>query len=187
MGLAALAVLALSTPGTAAVTPSVATALDAAMTPGIGQKRLDEMVGTFKVTIRTWATPTSAPVNSSGVAIIGWVLGGRYLQSNISGFVGGQPFNGLGFTGYDNTAGVYQSTWMDNGSTGQVWYKGGFTPGSKSAVMKASVADPVTGKPSPLEMRMTIFPNGTHSTELWGMGTGTTMFKMMELHYTRSK
>lgn len=192
---AALLVSALgaATPGLAAVTATtpanavIAAALDKAMTPGEGQKRLNAMAGKFNVVIRTWVNPASAPVVSNGVSTSVWVLGGRYLQSTLSGFVAGAPFNGIGFTGYDNVAARYQTSWMDSGSTGQTWYSGGFKPGTSSAVMKATTADPVTGKPSPLELRLTIDAKGNHKTELWGTGTGSTLFKMMELTYTRTK
>lgn len=188
-----LSTLGFASPGVTAVAaaPSgnaaIAAALDKAMTPGEGQKRLNAMAGKFNVSISTWVTPTSKPVTSSAVSTSAWVLGGRYLQSNLSGTVAGAPFSGIGYTAYDNTAGQYQTTWMDNGSTGQVWYAGNFKPGTKSAVMKAMTSDPVTGKPSPLELRLSIDASGNHKTELWGTGTGTKLFKMMELTYTRTK
>ena len=69
----------------------------------------------------------------------------------------------------------------------QTWYKGGFDASGKSATMKASVPDTLTGKPTPLELRMKISADGGHVTELWGKGLGNKMFKMMELRYTRSK
>jgi hypothetical protein len=193
MALPAVAALGLAAPAMAvgaapsAVDAATAAALDKAMTPGAGQKRLDAMVGKFNVAIRAWATPAASPVASNALCTNVWTLGGRYLQSNLSGFVAGAPFNGIGYIAYDNSAGRYQATWMDTGSTAQTWYTGGFKPGTKSAVMKASTTDPVTGKPSPLELRMTIDANGNHKSELWGTGTGKKLFKMLELTYTRVK
>ena len=53
--------------------------------------------------------------------------------------------------------------------------------------MKATVANPLTAKPTPLELRLTIEGNGGHVTEIWGKGLGNTMFKLMELRYTKVK
>ncbi|MBK7744094.1 MAG: hypothetical protein IPI40_10685 [Betaproteobacteria bacterium] len=53
--------------------------------------------------------------------------------------------------------------------------------------MKSSIVNSSTGKPTPLELRMSLGASGGHVTQLWGQGFGTKMFKMMELQYTRIK
>lgn len=161
-------------------------ALDGAMTPGEGQKRLNPMVGTFNVKIRTWVHPSKPPVESTGSAVGVWVLGGRYVQTMLSSGNKDASFNGIGYAGYDNVAKIYQAAWMDDGSTAMVWYSGKLDSAGRAAVMKATTTNPVTGKPTPLELRLVISPDGTHASELWGTGLGTTMFKMMDLHYTRA-
>ena len=75
----------------------------------------------------------------------------------------------------------------DDGSTAVTLYTGNFNPDGKSATVKASIINASTGKPTPLELRMSLGANGGHVTQLWGMGLGTKMFKMMELQYTRTK
>ena len=164
-----------------------AKALAKAMTPGEGQKRLQAMIGTFDVAIRTWVDPSSPPIESSATSVGAWVLGDRYVQMMLSGDMQGQPFSGIGYIAFDNVSKLYQATWMDNGSTGMIWYQGGFDASGKSATMKGSVPDPLTGKPSPVELRMKLGDDGGHVTELWGKGLGSRMFRMMELRYTRSK
>ena len=158
-----------------------------AMTPGPGQARLDPMVGTFNVKIRSWVAPNKPPVESTAVSVSVWVLGHRYIQSMLSGYVLNEPFDGIGYTAYDNVSKTYQTAWMDSGSTGMTWYRGGFDGATKSARMKATVPNALTGKPTPLELRLSIAENGDHMTELWGQGEGSAMFKMMELRYTRAK
>lgn len=180
-----LAALAATAPASAL--PSPVAALDAAMTPGPAQARLNDLVGNFDVTISIWVTPDSTPITSNAAAVSTWVLDGRYVQTSLAGYVGGQPYKALGYVGYDNAGKVYQASWMDNESTAQTWYQGGFTAGSKSAVMSATTVNPVSGKKDPIELRMTIDGAGNHVTELWGTGGGTKTFKMMELRYTRSK
>ena len=162
-------------------------AIQSAMIPGEGQKKLAPMIGTFDVKIRTWVSPASQPVESTGTMISAWVLEGRYVQSMLSGQVGGEPFHGIGYIGYDNVEKVYQTAWMDTGSTGMTWYKGNLDASGKSAIMKASVANPITAKSTPLELRLTIEGDSGHVTEIWGKGLGAKMFKLMELRYTKVK
>jgi hypothetical protein len=173
--------------GTRANAAAVAQALELAMTPGPGQARLEPMIGTFNVKIRSWVAPNKPPVESAAVSVSVWVLGHRYIQSMLSGYVLNEPFDGIGYTAYDNVSKTYQTAWMDSGSTGMTWYRGGFDGATKSARMKATVPNALTGKPTPLELRLSIGENGDHMTELWGQGDGSTMFKMMELRYTRAK
>ena len=173
--------------GTRANAAAVAQALEMAMTPGPGQARLEPMVGTFNVKIRSWVAPNKPPVESTAVSVSVWVLGHRYIQSMLSGYVLNEPFDGIGYTAYDNVSKTYQTAWMDSGSTGMTWYRGGFDGATKSARMKATVPNALTGKPTPLELRLSIAENGDHMTELWGQGEGSAMFKMMELRYTRAK
>ena len=52
---------------------TIAKALEMAMTPGEGQKRLAPMVGTFDVKIRTWVTPSGTPLESTASMVSTWV------------------------------------------------------------------------------------------------------------------
>ena len=36
----------------------------------------------------------------------------------LSGYVLNEPFDGIGYTAYDNVSKTYQTAWMDSGSTG---------------------------------------------------------------------
>lgn len=161
-------------------------ALESAITPGPGQARLDPMVGTFNVKIRTWPDPNQPPIESQGTCVNVWVLGHRYIQAMLSANVMGEPFDGIGYVA-DNVGKTYQIAWMDGGSTAMTVYRGGFDGATKSATLKASVLNALTGKPTPVELRLSILENGDHMSELWGQGAGTRMFKMMELRYTRTK
>jgi hypothetical protein len=166
---------------------AVARAMDNAMTPGDYQKRLEPMIGTFDVRILIWVDPSKPPIESSASAVSVWVLGSRFVQTMLVGGPSADAFNGIGYIGFDNAAKHYQAAWMDDGSTAMTLYTGGFNADGKSATMKASITNAATGKPTPLELRMSLGANGGHVTQLWGLGLGTKMFKMMELQYTRTK
>jgi hypothetical protein len=161
--------------------------MELAMTPGEGQKRLEPMIGSFDVRIRTWVDPTKPPLESRATSVSVWVLGHRYIQTMLSGHTLGEPFNGIGYIAYDNVGKTYQVAWMDDASTAMTLYQGAFTGTGKTAKLKATVSNAVTGKPTPVEMRLTLADNGDHLTELWGQGPGGKMFRMMELQHTRTK
>ena len=143
------------------------------------------MVGEFDVKIRTWLDPAQPPIESKAVAITTWVLGHRYVQTMLSGHVMGEPFDGIGYAGYDNVSKQYQATYMDSGSTGMEWFTGSMDPTGESAKLSATVADAITGKPTTVEMRLKIAANGDHITELWEENPTGKLVRIMELQYTR--
>jgi hypothetical protein len=167
-------------------TPTVK-ALESAMTPGEGQKRLEPLIGTFNVVMKTWVTPAGPPIVSTAASVNSWVLGGRYVQMMLNGDQPNDPFSGTGYIAYDNVTKNYQAAWMDTGGTGITLYTGKIDASGKTALLKGSVSNPVTGAPSPVELRMQIQANGSHLTELWGPGKGAKMVKLMELQYTKVK
>ena len=62
-----------------------------AMEPGEAQKKLDFLVGTFDIKIRTWVDPSKPPFESTATSVATWVLGNRYVQIMLSGYVMGRP------------------------------------------------------------------------------------------------
>ncbi len=116
-----------------------------------------------------------------------WVLGGRFVQMMLNGDTPNAPFSGTGHIAFDNVTRNYQAAWMDTGSTAITLYTGKLDASGKAALMKGSMPNALTGKPSPVELRMTIQPDGSHLTQLWGHGKGAKMVKLMELQYTKVK
>jgi hypothetical protein len=156
-----------------------------AMTPGDGQKKLEPLVGTFDTKVRTWMDPSRPPDDSVGTSVNTWALGDRFVQMKYEGVFLGESFNGIGYTGYDNVSKKYVSTWMDSASTGMMWSTG--TLDGKAISMKATVNDPMTGKSSPVEEKLTITDADHHMLEMWGKAPDGKTFKMMEIQYTRKK
>jgi hypothetical protein len=161
--------------------------LENAMTPGEAQKKLNFMIGTFDVKIRTWVDPSKPPTESSATSVATWVLGNRFVQQMLAGYVGGEAWSGIGYAGFDNTTKKYVATYMDSGGTGMEWFTGTMDAAGKLATMTATVHDEVTGKPIPVEMRLSVAANGDHVTELWQGDARGKMSKVMELQYTRKK
>ena len=154
-------------------------------TPGAGHKKLDAWVGSWTSKTTVWMDPTKDPVKTDGSSELKWALGGRYVQQNYEGQFMGGPFSGIGYTGYDNYKKKYVSTWMDTASTGMMWSTGSFE--GKALSTKATVNDPMSGKATPVDQKLTIADNDHLTLEMFGKGPDGKMFKMMEIQYTRKK
>ena len=83
--------------------------------------------------VRTWVDPSKPPIESTaaGRSAPGCSVN-RYIQVMLSGFVMGEPWNGIGYAGYDNVQKKYVACYMDSGSTGMEWYTGVMDPDGKS-------------------------------------------------------
>jgi hypothetical protein len=162
-------------------------AMQNAMDPGEGQKRLEFMIGTFDVKIRTWIDPSKPPIESTATSVATWVLGNRYVQQMMSGYVGGEPWSGIGYAGFDNVSKKYVATYMDSGGTSMDWFTGTMDADGKAAKMTATLHDAITLKPIKAELRLGIAANGDHTSALWQADAGGKMVKVMEFQYTRKQ
>lgn len=161
-------------------------AMTKAATPGEPHKRLDAFVGTWNTKLTMRMAPGAEPMTSEGTSENRWVMGGRLLEQRFRGNFMGAPFEGLGFTGYDNVKKHYWGTWMDTMSTGMMLAKG-WMPDDKTWIFSGSYPDPMTGKDTRVEERITVNSPDQHTFEMYGPAPDGSMFKTMEIVYTRKK
>lgn len=158
-----------------------------AATPGEQHKKLDAFAGTFDAKLKMWMDPSKPPEESTGTAESKWVLGNRYLEQRYEGTFMGQPFSGLGYTGYDNVSKKYFMNWMDTSTTGVMAMTGKWDAAGKVMTFSGTVIDPMTGKPCKITEKVTVADNDHHSFEMWGPDPSGKNYKMMEVSYTRKK
>lgn len=176
-------------PKAPAPSPAEKAAMEAmakAASPGPEHKKLEEMVGTWDTTMTSWMAPGGPPMVSKGTTTNRWILGGRYLEQKVASEYMGQPFSGLGYTGYDNVKKQYFGTWMDNFGTG-VMTSTGKMDSPSSWTFSGTYTDPMTGKDSRFEEKVKVVDKDHHVFEMYGPGPDGKMFKMMEAKYTRKK
>lgn len=162
-------------------------AWEKAITPNENHKLLDYMVGTWDTTIRFWMEPGGKPEVSSGTSTMKWILGNRWVEQRFKGTAMGQPFEGIGYSGYDNLRKEYVGTWMDSMSTGVMTSSGKTTDGGKTWLFTGEMSDPMSGKSSKIEERAWVKDADNHGFEMWGPGPDGKVFKTMEIIYTRKK
>jgi len=166
-------------------------AMDAMMraaTPGDAHKKLNAMAGTFDAKVKTWPEPGAPPMESAGKSVNEWVLGGRWLQQRFESTFMNMPFNGIGYTGYDNIRQMYVGTWMDSMSTSVMTTSGSAPEGSgKTWSFSGMMMDPMSSEAVNFDEKITVVDNDHHILEMYGPGPNGATFKMMEITYTRHK
>jgi hypothetical protein len=167
--------------------PAMVEMMTKAGTPGDAHKKLDGMVGTWQTKLTFWMMPGADPVTSTGSSTNQWIMGGRYLEQRFKGEAFGMPFEGIGYTGYDNVKKQYWGSWMDSMSTASMTSVGSASDDGKTWNFTATMSDPMTGKDSTSREKITVIDADHHTLEMWGPGPDGTEFKMMEIIYTRKK
>ena len=155
-----------------------------AMTPSKGHARLEPIVGSFATKTTFVMAPGQPPQTSEGSSEHRWVLGGRYVEQVYRGSSMGMPFEGIGFTGYDNVQKRYVGTWMDSFGTGIMDSVGVGKPSAKGMDFDSSCIDP-SGKKVRFACKVRIKDANRHTYEMWTKGPGGKLFRMMLVEYTR--
>jgi hypothetical protein len=154
--------------------------------PGEGQKMLAGRAGEWNLEVKSWMDPKAPPSVSKATASAKMIMDGRYLQETTTGDMGGAPFSGMGYTGYDNMTKKYKATWIDSMSTGIFSCEGTYDAASKSITMTGETYEPMAGKVVPVKTVTRLVDDKSHVFEWWGPAPGSTeLFKSMEITYTR--
>ena len=156
-------------------------------TPAEAHKALQGMVGTWDAEVTSWMEPGQPPVKSKGTSENRMALGGRWVESRFTSEMMGQPFEGIGYTGYDNQKKKYMGTWMDNMSTAVMVTEGTMDAAGKVMTSTSTMDDFMTGKPQTIKMTTTIASPDHHVFEMWGPDPTGKVVKQMQIDYRRRK
>jgi hypothetical protein len=165
----------------------MAKAWAAYMTPGEPHAHLAKFAGSWTTKTKSWSDPSQPPEETTGTCEFRMVLGGRYLEQRFEGSMMGQPFSGIGYTGYDNVKKKYEAYWIDTAGTGMLVMTGTPDKAGKKTVYTGSMLDPLTGRKVAMRSVDTEIDADTLLFEMWAAGPDGRMGKMMEMTYTRKK
>ncbi|MCL4740907.1 MAG: DUF1579 family protein [Phycisphaerales bacterium] len=112
-------------------------------TPGKPHEQLAQLAGTWKAEAKFWMGPE--PTIEYGRCVYEVVLGGRFLRSHYTMSFMGEPFEGIGFMGYDNFKREYVSVWFDTMRSG-AWIQTGHADDAGTTITIEGVAESPMGK-----------------------------------------
>ena len=122
---------------------------------------------------------------SKATSVHRMVLGGRYLEQVYKGTSMGMPFEGIGYTGYDNVQQRYVGTWMDTFGTGVMTFLGVAKPTDERIDTVAEGIEP-SGQKRIFENIVRIHNHGRHSYEMWTTGPTGKKHRTMIVEYERA-
>jgi hypothetical protein len=158
---------------------------EAACTPGPAHQLLEPLVGHWNAEVKMWMEPDAPPTVTKGTAKSAWTLKGRFVQQEFDGEFMGNPFHGIGFTGYDNVRQKYRSVWLDDMSTTMVTSEGDAGSDGKTITLGGDFACAMTGEKNKATRQVyRILSRDKHVFEMHDPArTGNS--RIMEITYTR--
>jgi|SRR5581483_1863437 len=156
-------------------------------TPNNHHKILGAKIGKWHDTLRFWPDANSQPHQSTCTSEFAWTMDGRYVTEHTSGTTPGGPFEGMGWSGYDNLKKRYVKAWIDNTLTGIMHFEGDYDAKTKTFNYASETPDVEAGKyvynrwtekwVTPDRLVVESFVTGTDGKE----------FKCFEITYERAK
>ena len=158
-----------------------------ASTPGDAHKLMAKHVGEWDAEVKLWMDPAGEPMVSKGKGTNTLIFGGRFLESRFKGDFQGEPFEGIGYMGYDNVQQKFVNFWIDSSSTWFMLSSGTADKEGKTWRSSGQVSDPMTGKMKPYREEA-VFENADRIvSRAFDKGPDGKEFKSMEITYTRAK
>jgi len=159
-----------------------------ASTPGAEHKQLaEQFAGTWTTKQTMWMDPSAPPMSETGKAVNTALFGGRQVRMEFSGGFMGQPFEGIGYTGYDNVRKRYTSFWADSMGTGSMNLLGDYDAATKTYSFTGDMPD-VMKPGGMLAIRETVrIVDADHMVmEMFEPHDGKEV-RTMQIEYTRAK
>ncbi|MEZ6242790.1 MAG: DUF1579 family protein [Phycisphaerales bacterium] len=151
--------------------------------PNEHHKKLAYMLGRWDAEMNFPATG-QGPAHATMTA--DWAVGGRFVKFDFGGegFFG-LPFNGVGYTGFDNIKGKYVGVWMDSNSTGIYSHTGEFSPDAKTLTMVGEASSPQG--PSKMKIVSTLQGDDRFTDTFYEIGPDGAWAESGTIVYTRVK
>ena len=122
-------------------------AWQASMQPTKAHNYLKPFVGSWDTKMSMWMQgPGAPPMETAGTARYELVLGGRFARQEYSSSFMGQPYEGIGYVGYDNLRKQFTSMWMSNMQTAIMSMKGNLDPKGRVLTQIGNMDEPMTGE-----------------------------------------
>ena len=178
-------------------TPAASEEMDAGMkemmakwmayaTPNENHKILGVMVGEWNHKGKWWMEPNGKTETFEGNNETKWIMGGKFIQHSTHGLFQGQPFEGMGITGYDNMIKKYQTIWLDNMGTGIIQGEGRYDAAKKELTDRGRFTDPVEGSKQYRGV-IRFIDDDHYQYEMHTAGADGNEFLAMQIEYTRKK
>ncbi len=153
------------------------------MAPGPMHKELEPLIGNWQMTGKWRMTPDAPWEEFEAIVEREWIMGERFVQERVVSEFMGQPFEGMGIIGYDNTRKEFTMVWVENMSTGTLVSTGRHEDGK--LVFEGENSNCMTGEKNCWGKSVLEFGDDRHTYKGYGKDADGEEFQNMEMITTR--
>lgn len=154
-------------------------------TPGAAHAALADAAGSWTTSNTWWMEPGGEGQHTEGKVERKMILGGRVMVEHFKGDMMGMPFEGMGFTGYDNVTGKHWVVWMDNTTTAVYSGEGTCNEDYTACTYSITGSDPMTGEMATSRMEWESMGEDTEKSTMYSTVEGAE-HKAFEMVYERT-
>jgi hypothetical protein len=172
------------------LTPEKMEEMMALAQPGPEHQMLEKMVGNWEQTVKFWMKSGAEPSEMKGKSVNKMILGGRFLQSDVTGGEGEMAMEGLNLMGYDRRHKKFTTVGFDTWGTYYVTAAGPYNKETKSIVMYGEDEEPTAGITQKYDIIVRFVDDDTYINEIVFKDARTPdqkEFKMVEVTNKRVK
>ena len=155
--------------------------------PGPQHAALKALAGRFDAEFHLMMSKDGPSVVAKGSAVNDLLYDGRYLRSELSVEVMGQPYKSTLTLGFDNIREKYVATQIDTRSTMILASEGSADAAGKVITMMVERPNPMTGKVDPMKTVTTLVDPDRYTYEAFETAPGGKEFRSFWINYTREK
>lgn len=156
-----------------------------AASPSDVHGHLAAMSGSFRAKTEFVMNPGAPAQVHDGLSENKLILGGRFLQQDYRGTMQEMPFEGRGYTGYDNASKRLVGIWMDTFSTGIMTSLGTGKPSAKKLTSVATGIQP-SGDEVVFDCIIEVQDRDHHTYEMWTKAPNGKRYRAMRVEYVRA-
>lgn len=159
----------------------------AAGMPGKQQEVLAKDAGVWSGKSTMWMGPDTEAMTAPSTSTVTPIMDGRFVRVEVASEMPGMgPYSGLGINGFDNVAGKFVGTWIDNHGTGIMTAAGELSADGKTMTWTYNYTCPLTKKPAVMRQVETTTGPGAKVMEMFGADPKSGKeFKMMRVELTK--
>ena len=125
------------------------------------------------------------PTQTTGEAEGEWVLGGRFVRQVTHGEIYDEPYEGLGYVGYDRDLEEYTYIMMDSRGTSTMTSYGDYDADTNSITLEGDFMQ--AGLKLPFKVVLKLDSKDAYTMEVWRPGVYDILYKTYEVAYSRKK
>lgn len=145
---------------------------------------LEPLSGAWAITLRIYADPAAPPKEEKGTSSFTRVLDGAFLREEFAATIGGAPYSGIGYTGFDKARNQFTMVWLDAEKGSATTARGIYDAATRAFTFLGQLDEPGYAEPLDTKTVLAVREDGSMLYQFFYLN-GQAETRAMEIDYLR--